>query len=61
MNYSMVVHLIVNIDAIQFKVSNSSDGRVKVKYIVDGGRPAGLKSVADTLWPILLILSSYIC
>ena len=41
------VHLIANIDASQFKVDNFSDGRVKVKYIIDGGRPAGLKSVAD--------------
>ena len=41
------MHLIVNIDASQFKVGNSSDGRVEVKYIVDGGGPAGSKSVPD--------------
>ena len=43
----VVVHLIANVDASQFKVGNSSDGRVEVKYIVDGARCAGLKSVAD--------------
>ena len=26
---------------------SATDGRVEVKYIVDGARPAGLKSVAD--------------
>ena len=32
----VVVHLIAYIDASQFNVGNSSDGRVEVKYIVDG-------------------------
>ena len=31
----VVVHLIAKIDASQFKVGNSSDGRVEVKYIVE--------------------------
>ena len=43
----VVVLLIANIDASQFKVGNSSVGRVEVKYIIDGAKPTGLKSVAD--------------
>ena len=43
----VVVHLLANIDASQFKVGNSLDGGVEVIYIVDGGRPPGLKSVSD--------------
>ena len=49
MNCAMrsLVHLIANVDASQFKVGNSLDGRVEVEYIVDSARPAALKSVAD--------------
>ena len=53
----MAVHLIANRDASQFIVVGiSSDGRVEVKCIVDGGKPPGLKSCHKTtaLWPILI-------
>ena len=50
----LVVHLTVNRDASQFKVSNALDGRVEVKFIVDDGRPGLL---VRSQWPI----SCYSC
>ena len=61
MRLLVVVLSITDIVPRLCKVSNASDGRVKLKYIVDGGRPARLKSVAVTSGTTVFVIALPTC